>query len=515
MRIAFITPEAQPFSKTGGLGDVAGALPWALAHLGADVTLISPYYAGVSRGTRALEVALKLRKPRRSIAYAGADHALGWRVGEHEGVRLVFCDHGAYFNRPGLYLGADGVDYPDNAERFSYFQRSALEWMLDSAWTPDVLHVHDWQAALVPLLLRTLYADTPPAGARTLLTIHNMGYQGVFPADWLADSGLGWEHFHIEGLEYHGKVSWLKGGIVYADRVNTVSPSYAREILTPEQGMGLDGVLSAHRDKLCGILNGIDAADWDPATDAALPAPFSKEKLRGKSVCKAALQDELGLAPSRKALLIGMIARFDRQKGVTLALDALPPLLGGKLQFVLLGSGDAALEEAALRLALEHPESAAVRVGFDAGLARRIYAGCDALLMPSLYEPCGLNQMYAQRYGAVPIVHATGGLRDTVRDATKKRLAKGRATGFAFAEFEARALRRGLKRALKLHGGDRRAWRKLMRACMKLDNSWEHSAKLYLQLMQELVGAWEGQVPLPADAKSQPEMVALPEQPDA
>lgn len=482
MRIAFITPEANPFSKTGGLGDVAGALPWALARLGADVLLISPYYAGVARAARELGIELHQRRLRRTLLYDGRPQALAWRTGEHAGVRLAFCEHGGYFQREGFYVGAEGKDYPDNAERFTWFQRSALEYLQVSDWVPDVLHCHDWQTALIPLLLRTIYAATPAATAMTLLTIHNLGYQGIFPQQWLDESGVGREYFNIEGLEYYGQVSWLKAGIQFADRVNTVSPTYAKEILAPEHGMGLDGVLRAQGAKLSGILNGIDVADWNPAGDDCLAASYDAKRLKGKSKCKAALQGELGLRSSAGAFLVGMVARFDRQKGLSLALEVLPKLLPRKVQFALLGSGDPELQEAAVRLALEHPGSAAVRIGFDPALARRIYAGCDALLMPSLYEPCGLNQMYAQRYGTVPIVHATGGLRDTVRDASGKALANGRASGFAFSKFGARSLVGAVRRAHKLFDKEPRAWRKLVRSCMSIDNSWAHSAKEYMRL---------------------------------
>jgi starch synthase len=485
MRVAFVTSEVTPFSKTGGLADVSEALPAALAELGIAVTVFTPLY----RGAAAVLADMGTESEERTgpILWIGDErHQTRYRTMRHGNVDVVFVVDDAFYDRPTLYVDASGADYADNIARFALLSRAALEYGLFHARVPDLFHVNDWQTALVPVYLQTTYRRPEFAAARTLLTLHNLGYQGRFPAPQLYATGLDWGVFHIGGLEFFGQLNLLKGGLIFADAINTVSPTYAEEIQQPAFGNGLDGVLRVQRAKLHGILNGIDTQRWDPATDPLLPARFTGERLDGKPKCKRALQERLGVPQRSEAMLLGVISRLDTQKGIPLIADALEIVSPLPVQLALLGSGDAALERRLRGLAAAYPDQVAVHTTFDESLAHLIEAGSDAFLMPSAYEPCGLNQMYSQRYGTIPIVHATGGLKDTVVDYTPERLAAGTASGFSFDRFDAAHLAECILRAWRVYADAPRDWRQLQRICMALDHSWAVSARTYAALYAQL-----------------------------
>ncbi len=477
-RILFATSEARPLVKTGGLADVSGALPAALCEIGEDCRLLLPGYHGVLggvEGARELHRFDDLPHPVRLLEADMPD----------SGVALHILDAPHYYLREGgPYQDADGADHPDNAERFGLLSRVAA--LLASprsplAWRPEVLHCNDWQTGLAPAWLK--FAG---GGARSLMTVHNLAFQGIFPADWVARLGLPPESFAVEGLEYYGNLSFLKAGLHYADALSTVSPSYAEEIQSEPLGMGLQGLLARRRADLAGIVNGIDTAYWNPRCDPYLPCSYSVRGLSGKKRCKAALQKDLNLEADPAAPLLGMVSRLTHQKGVDLVLEIADRLVRDGAQLAILGAGEAGLEAACRALAQRHAGRAATVIGYDEGLAHRIEAGADLFLMPSRFEPCGLNQMYSQRYGTPPLVHATGGLRDTVVDATPENLAADTATGFVFEAATAAALQATVQRALALYG-DAAAWKRLQLAGMRRDFSWEHSAREYRALYRRML----------------------------
>jgi starch synthase len=403
-------------------------------------------------------------------------------------VQVFTIGHDPFFARRGLY-GEAGADYPDNLERFAFFCRAALELLLAfakvSRWTPDVLHAHDWQAALSVVYLKSLYAKRPEfRKLGTLLTVHNLGYQGLFPKTAFAQTGLGADLFTPKTLEFYGQVNLLKGGLVFADLLTTVSPTYSREIQTPEFGAGLDGVLRERQDRLSGVVNGIDVEVWNPATDSHLPAHYSPSDLAGKRLCKEALQRELAL-PVRDVPLLAVISRFTPQKGLDLVAAVLPELMRLDVQVALLGTGDPSLELQFQSFHMRYPDKIGVRIGFDDALAHAIEAGADLFLMPSRYEPCGLSQLYSLRYGTVPVVRKTGGLADTVVAYTPQTAAEGRATGFAFTDATPEALLTTILLALRVYA-DRAEWKTLMTAGMATDVSWTRSAETYAALYQRV-----------------------------
>ncbi len=484
MKILMAASEAAPFAKTGGLADVAGALPRALRRLGHDVRLLLPWY----RGMEARAGKTRRGPERTTVAIAGRLEEAVLRKGELGGMPVYFLEHPTWFDRAGLY-GEPGGDYPDNAERFGFFCRALLQMLPQVGFRPDVVHVHDWQSALVPVLLRTEFARHPFfAGTGSLLTIHNLGYQGLFPPATLGRLGLDPALYSIEGLEYHGALSLLKGGILFADRVNTVSPTYCLEILEPRAGHGFDGILRSRLAALSGILNGLDPDDWNPARDGALQRPFSARNPAGKAACKAALQQELGLPQDPDRPLVAMVTRLDAQKGIDLVEGAWKGLLRRGLQFVLLGTGGREQMELFDRLRSRAPKEVSINLFFDEALSRRIYAGSDLLLMPSRYEPCGLAQLIALRYGTLPVVRRTGGLADTVRDADDD---PGRGNGFLFEAASPEALLGGLDRALAAWREPERR-RRLIRRGMTLDFSWDRSAAEYLKLYGKIKEARRG-----------------------
>jgi starch synthase len=472
LRILLVASEVEPFAKTGGLADVARALPRALARLGHDVRVFMPKYRGVDRGPGRLEpVVERLPVPLGDRVVEGAV-----RAGRLQpDLPVYFLEQDQYYDRPYLYTTPEG-DYPDNCERFVFFCRAALAVLPALGWTPHVIHAHDWQTALIPVYLETLYRDDPALrDVATVFTVHNLAYQGQFWHYDLPLTGLGWDLFTPAGIEFYGKISFLKGALVFSDLLTTVSPTYAREIQTPEYGEGLDGVLRDRAADLTGILNGLDSETWNPATDAEIPKRFGPDDREGKAVCKTALREELGLPdPGRPSPLWAVVSRLVDQKGLDLVAAAVPAIVQAGGQFVLLGAGDERYEREFTALARAHPRAVAVRVGFNPALARRIYAGADSFLMPSRYEPCGLGQLIALRYGAIPVVRRTGGLADTVRDWD------GTAgTGFAFDDPTPEACRGAVTRALDTYAQPA-AWSHLCRNAMAEDFSWDASADRYV-----------------------------------
>ena len=477
MHIAFVASECVPFSKTGGLADVVGALPKALANLGHQISVYIPRY----RPTRPYEPQLVVRSI--TVPFDDQYRFCSVVTGENTaGVRHYFIDYPAYFEREGLY-GTPSGDYPDNAERFALFCRAALE-ASKILGVPHVFHCHDWQSALVPVLLRTVYAQDPAfREVSTLLTVHNIGYQGLFPPEILPLLMLPWDLFTISRLEYFGQVNFLKGGLVMADAISTVSRKYAQEIQTSEYGFGLEGVLRTRNSNVAGILNGVDYNEWSPETDKYIAANFSAEDLSGKKKCKQDLLAQFGIANTETELpVIGIVSRFAEQKGFDLISQIVDRLAREEMILTVLGSGDASYEEMFRRLQRHYPHKIAVKIAYDNKLAHKVEAGADMFLMPSHYEPCGLNQIYSLKYGTVPIVRATGGLDDTIEPWDPR---TGKGTGFKFVEYSGEALLATVKRALE-DFRDRASWQQLMRNGMAKDFSWAASAREYSKIYERL-----------------------------
>jgi starch synthase len=472
MRILFAASEAAPFAKTGGLADVMGGLPSAVASLGHEVSLVLPRYRQVDVHGLGLKRAASFTVPLGS--WKERCDAFKGRMGKN--VTVYFIDKGVYFDRPELYGTAHG-DYPDNAERFIFFSRAVLELCRALDLRPDIVHCNDWQTGLTPLYLKRLYADTEGLrGARTVFTVHNLGYQGLFQHRDMRLTGLDWDVFTPDGIEFWGRMNLLKAGLVSSDIITTVSKTYSREIQMPEYGCGLDGVLKSRSADLFGIVNGIDYASYDPARDRALSKKYSAVRPAGREACRKALHELLGF-PYSAAPLIGMVTRLADQKGLDLLTEALPDILSLGARLAILGSGDERYRQALSDAAAGRPESVRVLLRYDDVVARRIYAGCDIFLMPSRYEPCGLGQMIAQRYGAVPVVRKTGGLADTVTDYNAR---NGRGAGFTFEEYSVDALVACLRRAVETRQ-DERKWKRLSLSGMNRDFSWERSAKEYVK----------------------------------
>jgi starch synthase len=469
LRVLYVAAEVAPFAKTGGLADVAGALPQALERRGHDVRVVMPLHRGVEAIAGPLRVAVpRVTVPIGDRAVEGA--LLEGRLGER--VPVYFVAQDGYYDRPALY-GAS-----DDCERFVFFCRSLLAALPSLGWTPQVVHANDWQAGLIPVYLETLARDLPAyADMATVFTVHNLAYQGVFWHYDLPLTGLGWDLFTPAGIEFYGHLSLLKGGLVFADLLTTVSQTYAREVQTPEFGERMDGVLRERRADLVGIVNGLDTLAWNPATDPDIAKRFDRDDPGGKAACAAALRDEMGLPESgRRTPLVGVVSRLAAQKGIDLVAEAVPAIRAAGAQLVVLGSGEEPLERLLGELAQVYPETVAVRIGFDDRVARRIYAGADLFLMPSRYEPCGLGQLIALRYGTVPVVRRTGGLTDTVRPWDG---ATGEGTGFLFDELSADACAATLGRAFAAHA-DPAAWRRLVANAMAADFSWDASAESYV-----------------------------------
>jgi len=482
LRICFCTSEAVPFAKTGGLADVAGALPRALADSGCDVRLVLPGYRAIDRS----------KYPFSPIGTApvpvGADRVgvqfLEGRLPESH-VPTYLIAHDPSFDRPGLY-GEGGSDYEDNLERFSVFGRGVLALVQHLGWAPHILHCQDWQTALLPVWLRAEPRLPALQDTGTLFTVHNLAYQGVFPAERLPVTGLDARYFTPAGLEFYGKINLLKGGLVFSDLLSTVSEQYAREIQTPEFGCGLEGVLGERAGSLIGILNGVDYSTWDPASDPSIAATYTAADVSGKQVCKADLQRTQGLTADPAAPLIGIVTRLVDQKGIDLVAATIDHVLGLGAQFVILGTGDPKYHTLFQEVRDRYPSRVAVTLGFNDVLAHRIEAGSDLFLMPSRYEPGGLNQLYSLRYGTVPVVRKTGGLADTIVDATPDAVARNEANGFVFEAYTPDALLDALKRAIFAYA-DRDLWRRIQQRGMRQDFSWNRSASRYVEAYRHIL----------------------------
>ncbi|MBZ5514182.1 MAG: glycogen synthase GlgA [Acidobacteriia bacterium] len=474
MRITFAASEGVPFSKTGGLADVVGALPKALAAAGHEVEVLLPRYRMTKPGAplpNCRSVTLPLGN--------GFHFASLQDGGVADGVHTYLVDCPEFFDRDELYT-EKGQDYPDNHLRFAAFSLACLEFMKRSANPPEIIHCHDWQAALVPIYLRNLYTGDPFfADTSVVFTIHNLGYQGLFPPHILPAVGLHAGLFTIDGLEFYGKVNLLKGGILFSDFVTTVSHKYAEEIQTPEFGCGLEGVLQTRASRLEGIVNGVDYDAWDPATDKLIAANYSPQDLKGKEVCKKALLEKMGVTrPVLTRPVIGIVSRFATQKGFDLIAGVAEQLMAMDLYIVALGTGEPQYEELFRSLTAKYPQKFRVKVAYDNTLAHQIEAGADMFLMPSRYEPCGLNQIYSMKYGTVPVARATGGLDDTIEPFNGRT-----GTGFKFADYQPEALLGVIHQAVNFYRQPK-VWRVLMLNGMQKDFSWPSSAKQYIKVYE-------------------------------
>jgi starch synthase len=479
VRILFAASEIYPLAKTGGLADVSAALPQALAALGADVQLIMPGYA------EALDAAAH------KYTRVGLEDVIGMdsvRVIEARtpdaGLPVWLVDCPRLFRRTGLYQDEHGRDWPDNPQRFAVLNHVAARLAtgrLVPDWAADVVHANDWHAGLLPLLVAQMGGKIPAS----VFTMHNLAYQGLFPAHHYSSLGLPEEAFCPEGIEFYGQISFLKAGIRYADRLTTVSPTYAREILTPDQGRGLENLLKSRASVLSGILNGIDHRVWDPATDPHLARNYTARNLQGKRECKAALQRELGLESSQTTPLVVYLSRLADQKMSEVVVDACPEILDRGLQLAALGRGDPAIESGLRERVQRYPGMAAVRIGYEESLAHQLLAGADILLHPSRFEPCGLTHRYAMRYGTVPIVRRTGGLADTVVDCTQATMRDKTANGLTFEATTAADMLACLDRALALYRQPV-AWRQLQRLAMEHHHGWEAAARQYMDIYRGL-----------------------------
>jgi starch synthase len=473
MKILFVSSEGLPYSKTGGLADVVEALPKALVEMGHEVAVLLPQYHGNKISSTLVS----------SLTVSLGDTLHFPSIGEGKsvaGVRYFFVGDPPFFDREQLYGDKNG-DYPDNAERFAEFSRAAIEFT-KRIWLPDVIHCHDWQSALVPVLLRTQHANDPVVRSLpVVLTIHNLGYQGLFPAASLRAAGLPQSLLNVDALEFYGNVSYLKGGLLFADYLTTVSRRYAKEIQTAEYGSGLEGVIRGRADRLVGILNGVDYGAWSPESDTFIAQNYSAHNLDGKKVCKKNLLELFRLpAENMDRPLIGIVSRFVDQKGFDLIAQQADELMKENVVITALGAGAAEYENLFKQLAEKYPARAGVKIGYDNALAHKIEAGADIFLMPSRYEPCGLNQIYSLRYGTVPVVRATGGLDDTIQNFDAK---SQQGTGFKFESYDGLAMLDSVRAALQAYR-DTKAWRTLQANGMAKDFSWKTSASSYVTLYE-------------------------------
>jgi starch synthase len=459
MKIAICASEVVPFAKTGGLADVTGALPLALEKLNQDVIVVMPLYKKTAQS-----------KLDAKILYPGI---LTTKLSEN--IKIYLIQNDKYFNREGLY-GTKSGDYPDNLERFSFFCRKCLELLKQIKFSPDIIHVHDWQTSFIPVYLKTLLAkDSFFNNCKTLLTIHNLAYQGLFAASEFPKLGLDLSIFNMEGLEFYGKINTLKGGIVFSDCINTVSQTYAAEIQTKDFGCGLEGVLNKRSDCLYGILNGLDYSIWDPSVDGFIFRRYDIKRLNDKYENKEALQTEVKLSAERDVPLLGMVSRLAEQKGLDILVGAIDEICKLNLQLIILGTGDIKYHKLLEERSKKFPRVVRLYLKFDNKLAHKIYAGSDIFLMPSKYEPCGLGQMISLKYGTVPLVYKTGGLADTINEVN----------GFVFDNYSASSLIATIRQALS-HYRDKEKWQEKIKTGMKSNFSWQESAKKYIQLYKSI-----------------------------
>lgn len=484
MKVLFVTSEAFPLIKTGGLADVSGSLPSALTHFDVDIRILIPGYSSVLQQLSDLtSVATISNLP---MVDTPVELLLG--TIKDTGVKVITIRAPDLYERNGgPYTDMNGLDWADNAIRFALLSKigailSAPHTPLTD-WQPDLVHCNDWQTGLTPAYMKLVDAST----AGSIISLHNMAFQGIFPASLIGKLGLPPEHFITEGYEYYGQISFLKAGIFYADTISTVSPTYAKEIQTQEFGFGLEGLLAKRGHEMQGILNGIETDEWNPATDPYLVKKYSVTRIAGKKEVKAALQKTLGLKMDAGAPLLGVVSRLTYQKGLDILLPDIPKLLDDGCQLVLLGSGETGLETAFSALAHDNPGKMSVTIGYNEPLSHQIMAGCDMFIMPSRFEPCGLNQMYGLAYGTLPIVNATGGLADSVIDTSAVTLKNKTANGFVMADTSSGALLAAVERALDIYKEDPKTWRKIQKNGMSQNLSWDHSAQEYLDLYKKTI----------------------------
>lgn len=482
MKILIVSSEVEPFSKTGGLADVAGALPKELKEAGHDIRVVTPKYQMTDKGNfksvkigEDIEISVGTKKVKAQFFETRIP-------GSEVKVYLIGCDQ--YFNRPNLYQ-ENGRDYPDNCERFIFFCKAVLALLKMLAWGPHVIHCNDWQSALIPAYIKTIYKnDNFYSGIATVYTIHNMGYLGLFNADKMPLTGLGWENFTPDTLEFWGNLCFAKAGLIFSDIISTVSPTYAKEIQTEEFGCGLDGLIRARSSDVFGIINGIDYGIWDPEKDKELAKKYGVGDSKGKAKNKNALRKTFSLKQKRDHALIGMVTRMTDQKGFDILTKAFDDIMKLNVQFVLLGTGDPKYEKQYKDFSLKYPDKVSVNIGFDSAVAPQIYAGCDMFLMPSKYEPCGLGQLISFKYGAVPVVRKTGGLADTVIDFDED---SKNGNGFVFSDYASAPLYNAVKRAVNIFNNEKILWEELFERIMKYDYSWKSSSMHYLDLYKEAV----------------------------
>ena len=477
MKVVFSAAEVAPFVKTGGLADVAGSLPPALSAIGCEAIVVLPLYGSIKTdGLKKTAIAIAANMGNstyQATVYKG-------RLGSRTSVYFI-SQHGLY-SRPNPYGDQNG-DYPDNALRFIFLNLAVLELLRQLKFRPDIIHVNDWHVALVPALLKNLPKADYLYGVRSVLSLHNLAYQGHFPPETMELTGLPASLLTADGVEMYGMLAFLKSGILFADALTAVSPSYAKEILSPELGFGLEKVLGKRKKSLAGILNGIDHDEWNPQKDQLIPAKFSRKDLSGKEKCRAALLKRFGLENDPKKPVIGIVSRLIEQKGFDLVAEVAEEMMKLDFYLVALGTGQPKYEEFFKALQAAHQDRVAVEIGYNNALTHLIEAGADMFLMPSVFEPCGMNQMYSMAYGTPPIVRATGGLKDSVED---WRPATGKGTGFVFDKADAKSLLAAVKRALKTFG-KKAEWEKLVENGMAKDFSWKKSAELYLQLYKKVI----------------------------
>lgn len=481
LKALLVASEVVPYAKTGGLADVVGSLPISLLKLGCDAAVVLPKYRSISPEKYKLKLAVKNLPVPMGMGEMSAD-VLSTKLGQTSGT-VYFIQNDRYFDRDGFYSGSEG-DYYDNAERFAFFSRAVLEMAKALKWHPDILHLNDWQTGLTAAYLKTLYKDDPAyASTRCLFTIHNMAYQGIFPKYMLPMTGLGWEEFTSDKLEFYDQINYLKAGLVYSDAINTVSERYAQEIQTDEFGHGLQGVLKSRAFALHGILNGIDYDEWNPATDKEIPAQYTMKNHDKKVESKKKLLQEMGMEFKPDVPVVGMVTRFSDQKGLDLIAEVMERFLSMEVQFVVLGMGGAWYHALFESFKSRFPTHLGVALRFDHRLAKVIYAGSDLFLIPSRYEPCGLGQMIAMKYGSIPVVRRTGGLADTVENLSPD---GNKGTGFVFEGYRGDELFFALRRAVEAFQQPK-LWKELMQRAMKEDFSWDVSAKKYFDLYKKML----------------------------
>ena len=485
MKIAEVSPEIIPYAKTGGLADVVGTLPLYLEKAGHEISVFMPFYKSVKKSG----IDIKLLDITFDIPIGDSEYTVTlWKSIHHgsKNIAIYFIQHDEYYDRDALY-GIESGDYTDNSERFIFFSRAVIEAIKMLGLSIDIIHCHDWQTALIPIYLKTLFThEEKLSSIKTVLTIHNLAYQGMFRQEDMKLTGLDMSLFNWKNLEHWGKVNFLKGGIVFADIVTTVSKKYAEEIRTVEFGCGLEDVIKEYENKLYGIINGVDYTEWSPENDNLISHQYSVEDISGKALCKKHLQKTLNL-PQAEVPLLGMISRLAEQKGVDLLIVIMDDLMKRDLQLVILGIGDEKYHQMLKEAVPKYNSKLSVNIMFDNKLAHEIETGADIFLMPSKYEPCGLNQMYSLRYGTIPVVRETGGLADTIIDANDENLKNGTATGFTMKGYFAAELLFSIDRALELYKS-KAQWRSLIKNAMKQDWSWEKSADEYVELFKSVLG---------------------------